>query len=109
MHVMCVYAYMCACVSTSLLVHVYVHNICTCVNTYCIYTHAHTCICMCPHMFTCVCVCMHGYRFACVCMHTHACICMHVHVHMCICVHMPVCMYVHVKSVWWGVQLAWVL
>lgn len=24
-------------------------------------------------------------------------------------VHMPICMYVRVKSVWWGVELAWVL
>lgn len=78
---------------------------CECIHA-CTHTHTHVyvCVCTCSRVCVYVSVCMHEYRFACVCMHTHACLCVHVLVHVHTCVHMPVCMYVHVKSVWWGVQ-----
>lgn len=112
MHVMCVCLCVQACASTCMLarVHVYARNICTHVNTYmhvhgdmCMYVSAHVHV----HVCISVCACMSTGLLVCAA-HTHAwymCACACTPMCICICAY-TICMYVRVKSVWWGVELA---
>ena len=88
---MCMYVYVCVCISVYMCMYVHVSNV---------YLHVacRTCVkCACPshcmYVYVCVCICMYLYVLVCICMyHIHMCMyCMYWHTCAYMCIHVYIC------------------
>ena len=88
---MCMYVYVCVCISVYMCMYVHVSNVylhvaCrTCVKcacpSHCMYVYV--CVCICIYLYVLVCICMYHILMCMYCMYWHTCAYMCIHVYIC--------------------------